>query len=363
MLTPQAVRPRRVASALATARRSARRAWARADDGVAYRVRDLRTATQASACYEMYGIGTVGGRSIVAVHVPDAGTEPWVTDGTTAGTTLLGDLHPGGGDSYPAFLGSVPGILFLPCLDAGAGLRALGDRRDAPRYAAGRGHQSWPPRFVPGAARNDRWGPLFRRGRRRARFRALAERRIGARHATRGRHSTRSRRRSPGRRRGICPVRQSRSPGLLRRRRRDPRRRALAHRRHRGRHPSLQERGRRRSRRRARRFQKRRRATVFRSLVPRARTRALGIGRHRRGDGAAPRSPPRFRRIGPRHAGAPRRQALLPSRRRRPRRRDVDQRRDGSRNAPRSRHPSGSPGIEPWSYRIRSGRKPRRVRC
>ena len=362
MSTPQAVRPRRVAS-YGDGRRPVHRGLGVADDGVAYRVRDLRTATQASACYEMYGIGTVGGRSIVAVHVPDAGTEPWVTDGTTAGTTLLGDLHPGGGDSYPAFLGSVPGILFF--------------RASTP----GQGHELW---ATDGTRPGTRLVADISPGPLRFRTRRRSERSVGSSFSARttactvssfgGATDRRKARDSwptpdpepsaeSGRRRGICPVRQSRSPGLLRRRRRDPRRRALAHRRHRGRHPSLQERGRRRSRRRARRFQKRRRATVFRGLVPRARTRALGIGRHRRGDGAAPRSPPRFRRIGPRHAGAPRRQALLPSRRRRPWRRDVDQRRDGSRNAPRSRHPSGSPGIEPWSYRIRSGRKPRRVRC
>src|SRR3954464_10108277 len=43
------------------------------------------------------------GRLVFAADDGSAGRELWVTDGTTAGTTLLKDINPGPGGSFPGF--------------------------------------------------------------------------------------------------------------------------------------------------------------------------------------------------------------------------------------------------------------------
>ncbi len=44
------------------------------------------------------------------------GSEPWVTDGTPAGTQPLGNLNPGGAGSFPDFLAATPSLAFFTAI-------------------------------------------------------------------------------------------------------------------------------------------------------------------------------------------------------------------------------------------------------
>ncbi len=66
----------------------------------------------------------VGNRVYFHGFTAEHGWEPWITDGTAAGTRLLRDSLPGPqpAEPYAHVLGSLRGNLFLPGLDAAAGL-------------------------------------------------------------------------------------------------------------------------------------------------------------------------------------------------------------------------------------------------
>src|SRR5436190_19024387 len=67
-------------------------------------VRDIVTELVGPDAHDFLALGSstlfAGGGTV-------AGVEPWITDGTPAGTRLLGDLVPGPAPSYPRFVGTV----------------------------------------------------------------------------------------------------------------------------------------------------------------------------------------------------------------------------------------------------------------
>ncbi|GMU66675.1 MAG: hypothetical protein AMXMBFR36_29490 [Acidobacteriota bacterium] len=77
--------------------------------GVARRVADLRTQPNATWYVTSWEFGRAGGKALVGFDLPGFGSEPWVSDGTTAGTRLLRNVAPGSDDAAPRFLGDVAG--------------------------------------------------------------------------------------------------------------------------------------------------------------------------------------------------------------------------------------------------------------
>jgi ELWxxDGT repeat protein len=62
-------------------------------------------------------ITTVGGAAYFSAYKPGVGTEMWKSDGTAGGTTLVDDIFPGPGGSYPTELTNVGGTLFFTAND------------------------------------------------------------------------------------------------------------------------------------------------------------------------------------------------------------------------------------------------------
>jgi ELWxxDGT repeat protein len=87
---------------------------AAASDGVAYRVKDIDTNVSALRNLEVQPAASLGAAVLAfppAAHYQSLGAgELWVTDGTTAGTRLVRDLHGGGLHEAVALAG---GILFV----------------------------------------------------------------------------------------------------------------------------------------------------------------------------------------------------------------------------------------------------------
>jgi len=83
-----------------------------AADGVAYRVKDLRTEPTGSA-YFAANLAQLPDAALLLGGLPNTGGEPWVSDGTPAGTRLLRDLAPGSLDSSRWALGSAGGFAYF----------------------------------------------------------------------------------------------------------------------------------------------------------------------------------------------------------------------------------------------------------
>jgi ELWxxDGT repeat protein len=80
---------------------------------VVYRVADLRTSSTGTSMTPALDAETIGSSAILSLDRPLLGAEPWISDGTPAGTHLLRNLAPGGLGSDPDFLGRVGGrVLF-----------------------------------------------------------------------------------------------------------------------------------------------------------------------------------------------------------------------------------------------------------
>ncbi len=77
----------------------------------------------------------LGGQVLFTAWEPGSGSEPWVSDGTDLGTTLLRDLCPGGCSSTPWFLGRSGGVaIFVVRMDQpGGGSRSELWRTDGTR--------------------------------------------------------------------------------------------------------------------------------------------------------------------------------------------------------------------------------------
>lgn len=58
-----------------------------------------------------------GDKLVFSVYTDDDGTEPWITDGTAGGTTLLADLAPGGDGSDPQAPHAAGGAVWFPATD------------------------------------------------------------------------------------------------------------------------------------------------------------------------------------------------------------------------------------------------------
>jgi ELWxxDGT repeat protein/VCBS repeat-containing protein len=91
----------------ATTAATGRELWA--TDGTAAGtglVKDIRPGASASGAYTFAVLG--GGKAVFQADDGSSGSELWVTDGTTAGTSLLRDIKPGAGSPYIDFTGATP---------------------------------------------------------------------------------------------------------------------------------------------------------------------------------------------------------------------------------------------------------------
>lgn len=82
-------------------------------------VADLTVNATESA--EVEPLATLGPRLIFAANDGTAGIEPWITDGTAAGTHLLADLWPGPASSFPGAGVAVGGVAVLTAILPGVG--------------------------------------------------------------------------------------------------------------------------------------------------------------------------------------------------------------------------------------------------
>src|SRR5262245_42101360 len=79
-------------------------------------VADLADAEAANYGAAPRSLHAAGGRLFFTAAGTGIGYEPWVSDGTTAGTELLGDLCPGYCDSYAEAIGRTGNLLLFTAL-------------------------------------------------------------------------------------------------------------------------------------------------------------------------------------------------------------------------------------------------------
>lgn len=84
-------------------------------------VADLRLASSIPPSGNPTGFCAVPGFAAFRGTTADSGTEPWVTDGTAAGTFRLRDLVPGSGSSNPTMLGDFHGQVLFSAVLPGSG--------------------------------------------------------------------------------------------------------------------------------------------------------------------------------------------------------------------------------------------------
>lgn len=70
---------------------------------------------------EPYSLAVLGDRLYFPAYHPDLGVELWSTDGTTAGTQLVGDIAPGSSTSFPVGLQAFDGQLYFAASDGTLG--------------------------------------------------------------------------------------------------------------------------------------------------------------------------------------------------------------------------------------------------
>jgi LPXTG-motif cell wall-anchored protein len=87
--------------------------------GIVYHATDATTFATESLGYEQCnGLSNeIGNRLIVTLVNPATGCEPAITDGTTAGTTFLGDLYPGSNSSSSTLLAATPTKVYFRATD------------------------------------------------------------------------------------------------------------------------------------------------------------------------------------------------------------------------------------------------------
>ena len=87
--------------------------------GIVYHATDATTFVTESLGYEQCnGLNNeIGNRLIVTLVNPTTGCEPAITDGTTAGTTFLGDLYPGSNGSSSTLLAATPTKVYFRATD------------------------------------------------------------------------------------------------------------------------------------------------------------------------------------------------------------------------------------------------------
>lgn len=80
---------------------------------VPYQVADLKvTPDSVGSSDPLFGT-SFNGRIIFSALNPTTGREPWITDGTAAGTVLLKDIAPGRNDSYPGNFVAVGNLVYF----------------------------------------------------------------------------------------------------------------------------------------------------------------------------------------------------------------------------------------------------------
>ncbi|MFN8278553.1 MAG: ELWxxDGT repeat protein [Chitinophagales bacterium] len=77
-------------------------------------VKDIVSGTDSSSPDRLV---TVGSKVFFAAHTPGEGTELWVTDGTAVGTMMVGDINPGPSNSGPGNMTAFNGKLFFTAND------------------------------------------------------------------------------------------------------------------------------------------------------------------------------------------------------------------------------------------------------
>src|SRR5450432_2005166 len=81
----------------------------------AYLVKDVSTSGNPESSYPS-GMVTVGSKAFFSANARGVGSEPWVTDGTAAGTFMLRDIVVGSGSSYPSLFTAVGSTVFFAAL-------------------------------------------------------------------------------------------------------------------------------------------------------------------------------------------------------------------------------------------------------
>jgi ELWxxDGT repeat protein len=80
-------------------------------------VKDINPGSAGSLTQEFFvGSGNVNGRLYFSANDGVHGREPWVSDGTPAGTVLVKDINPGTADSAPGWFTNVNGLVYFDVL-------------------------------------------------------------------------------------------------------------------------------------------------------------------------------------------------------------------------------------------------------
>jgi ELWxxDGT repeat protein len=81
-------------------------------------VKDINPGSAGSLTSEFFvGSGNVGGMLFFSANDGVHGREPWMSDGTAAGTVLIKDINPGSADSAPGFFTNVNGLVYFDVLE------------------------------------------------------------------------------------------------------------------------------------------------------------------------------------------------------------------------------------------------------
>src|SRR6185436_13776553 len=73
-------------------------------------VKDCNPGNGSSAIYNLYELN---GKIYFRASDATSGYEPWVSDGTTAGTKMIKDINPGSSDSYPSTFIPFNGLFYF----------------------------------------------------------------------------------------------------------------------------------------------------------------------------------------------------------------------------------------------------------
>jgi ELWxxDGT repeat protein len=84
-------------------------------------VKDIASGPSDSVLANLENLMVAVGDRLVFTACDDHGCEPWVSDGTEAGTRRLMDIWPGPGDSHPRFIGRAGSLVLLSADDGSTG--------------------------------------------------------------------------------------------------------------------------------------------------------------------------------------------------------------------------------------------------
>src|SRR5262249_56046928 len=81
-------------------------------------VKEMKPGSGGCLAQEFFvGSGNVNGLLYFSANDGVHGREPWVSDGTAAGTVLVEDINPGAADSAPGYFTNVNGLVYFDVLE------------------------------------------------------------------------------------------------------------------------------------------------------------------------------------------------------------------------------------------------------